>query len=71
MAKGEKSVNSFLFPNSEAIFACLNAFLMPVSLKSLVVVMPTKFSLFQTLKVMTCFCAAFNCLASPLSTCTE
>ena len=71
LAKGEKSVNSFLFPNSEAIFACLKAFLIPVSLRSLVVVIPTKLSLFQTLKVMTCFWDAFNCFAAPLSTWTE
>ena len=36
--KGEKSVTSFLFPNSEAIYACSKAFLMPFSLRSLVVV---------------------------------
>ena len=68
LAKGEKLVNSFLFPNSEAIDACSKAFLIPVSLRSLVVVIPTKFSLFQTLNVMTCFCDAFNCFAFPLST---
>ena len=67
-AKGEKLANSFLFPNSDAIWACFNAFLIPVLLISLVVVIPTKLFLFQTLKVMICFWDAFNCFAFPLST---
>jgi len=41
-ARGENSVLSFLLPKSEAIFACLRAFLIPDSLMSLVVVIPTR-----------------------------
>jgi len=70
-ASGENSVDSFLLPKSEAIFACLRAFLIPDSLISLVVVIPTRLDWFQTLIVKIYFCDALSCLASPLSTWTE
>ena len=71
LASGENSVLSFLLPKSDALLAWFRAFLIPDSLISLVVVIPTKLDLFQTLKVKICFCYALSCLASPLSTCTE
>ena len=64
-ASGENSVVSFLLPKSEAIFACLRAFLIPDSLISLVVVIPTRLDWFQSLIVKICFCDALSCLASP------
>ena len=71
LANGEKSVISFWLPKSDAIFACFNAFSIPFSLISLVVVIPTRFISFQTLKVKICLWEALSCLATPLSTCTE
>ena len=50
-ANGENSVLSFLLPKSEAIFAWLRAFLIPDSLISLVVVIPTRLDWFLTLIV--------------------
>ena len=71
VARGEKAGESSGLPKALASWAPARAFCRPLSERSEVLVIPTKPSPFQTRTVIELRWAAFICLASPRSTCTE